>query len=140
MIRILLAEDNVADVILVQHALAEYRIAHELHLAKDGAEALAFLARLGRPGQPPCPDLLLLDLNLPKVDGAQVLTKFRQHPECARTPVIIVTSSDAERDRARLAALGIARYFRKPTDLAAFLPLGAVVREVVGTAEVDRSG
>ncbi len=131
MTQILLAEDNPGDVFLVQHALEEHGIEHELHVVTDGAEALAYLAQMGAAGSVPCPDLLLLDLNLPKVDGPQVLTEFRQHPECAQTPVIVVSSSNAERDRARITALGIARYFRKPTDLTAFLQLGAVVREVV---------
>lgn len=135
--QILLAEDNPGDVLLVQRALEEHGIEHELQVAKDGAEALTYLARMGQPGQPPCPDLLLLDLNLPKVDGPQVLTKFRQHPECAQTPVIIVSSSEALRERTRLAALGIARYFRKPLDLTEFLQLGAVVREVVEGVELS---
>ena len=126
--QILLVEDNPGDVFLVQQALEEHQIEHKLQVAKDGAEALDLLARMG---QPPCPDFLLLDLNLPKVDGSQVLTAFRQHPQCAETPVIVVSSSDALRDRTRLTALGIAHYFRKPTDLEAFLHLGAVVREVV---------
>lgn len=129
--QILLAEDNPGDVFLVQQALEEHEIEHELQVAKDGAEALDLLARMGKPGQPPCPDLLLLDLNLPKVDGPQVLTEFRKHPQCAQTPVIIVSSSDALRDLARLTALGVSNYFRKPTDLVAFLQLGAVVRAVI---------
>lgn len=131
--QILLAEDNPGDVFLVQRALETYHIEHQLHVVKDGAEALDYLTRMGTVGRVPCPDLLLLDLNLPKVDGPQVLKHFRQHPECAQTPVIVVSSSNAERDRARLAPLGISGYFRKPTDLEAFLQLGAVVQEVVGT-------
>lgn len=134
MMQILLAEDNVADVLLVQQALEEHQIEHQLHVVKDGAAALDFLARMGTTDQLPCPDLLLLDLNLPKVDGAQVLAKFRQHPEGAQTPVIVVTSSDAQRDRELMASLGIARYFLKPSDLEAFMRLGAVVREVVKEA------
>ena len=131
MLRILLAEDNIADVLLVQKALEEHRIAHELHVVRDGAEALAFLARMGQ-GQLPCPDVVLLDLNLPKVDGSTVLSAFRRYPQCVDTPVVVVTSSDAELDRARMAELGATRYFKKPTDLDAYLQLGAVVREVAG--------
>ena len=74
----------------------------------------------------------LLDLNLPKVDGPQVLREFRKHPECSDTPVIVITSSDAREDRARMEELRVARYFRKPSDYGAFLRLGAVVREVAG--------
>jgi CheY-like chemotaxis protein len=85
-------------------------------------------------GGGPCPDVILLDLNLPKADGATVLAEFRKREECAHTPVIIVTSSDAQADRARVAKLGVTRYFRKPTDLNAYLQLGAIVREAAEKA------
>jgi CheY-like chemotaxis protein len=131
MLHIFLAEDSQGDVFLVQQALRKHNISHELYVARDGEQALDFVARMGKPGGAPCPDLILLDLNLPKVDGPQILSEFRQHPECASTPVIVVTSSDAPKDRARMDELGINRYFLKPLDLDAFLQLGAVVREVV---------
>jgi CheY-like chemotaxis protein len=137
MLHILLAEDNLGDVLLVQRALKEHHIANELHVVKDGGEALAFVSRMGKPGGPPCPDVFLLDLNLPKIDGAEILTEFRKHPACTETPVIAVTSSDAPKDRAKMMALGVDRYFKKPSDLRAFLALGALVREVLaakGTA------
>jgi chemotaxis family two-component system response regulator Rcp1 len=134
MLNILLAEDNRGDILLVQRALDEHHIEHELHVVRDGEEALAAVSTMGQPGHMRCPDLMLLDLNLPKVDGPEVLTQFRKHPACARTPVVVITSSDAGRDRSRMAALGIARYFRKPTDLDEFMELGAVVRELVGEA------
>jgi chemotaxis family two-component system response regulator Rcp1 len=130
-LRILLAEDNLGDVLLVQEALKSHKIPHELHVVRDGDEALAIIEHMGEPDGIPCPDLMLLDLNLPKVDGAEVLGRFRKHPQCAETPVIVITSSDAHRDRERMAQFGIARYFRKPSDLSAFLKLGAVVAEVV---------
>lgn len=130
-VRILLAEDNPGDILLVEQALDEYQVPHELHVVRDGDEALAFVARMGTAGGVPCPDLMLLDLNLPKVDGPEILTEFRKHPECTHTPVIVVTSSDTQRDRARVEGLNVSRYFRKPSDLAAFLQLGAVVKEVV---------
>ncbi len=131
MLHILLAEDNPGDILLVQQALIEHNVAHQLHVAQDGAEALAFIARIGLPGGSPCPDLVLLDLNLPKVDGPTVLRALRKDNHCAQIPVIVVTSSDAQRDRALVAELGASRYFRKPLDFEAFLRLGAVVREVV---------
>ncbi len=130
MLRILLAEDNPGDVLLVQQALEEYHIDHELHVVRDGGEAMEFLAHMGEPGEAACPDIVLLDLNLPKVDGHQVLSEFRKHPSCTHTPVIVVSSSDLPKDRARVAALGISRYFRKPSELDAFMLLGSVVREV----------
>jgi CheY-like chemotaxis protein len=135
-LQILLAEDNPGDVLLVQEALKSYKIPHDLHVVHDGDEALAFIEHMGEPDGMPCPDVMLLDLNLPKVDGSEVLGRFRQHPQCAETPVIVITSSDAHRDRKRMAQFGIARYFRKPSDLNAFLKLGAVVVEVIeGKAE-----
>lgn len=131
LLHILLAEDNRGDVLLVQQALVENGIQHELHVVKDGEQALRFVARMGKPGEPPCPDVFLLDLNLPRVDGPQVLREFRRHPKCTETPVIVVTSSDAPKDRGEMAALGVTRYFKKPTDLDAYMKLGAVVLEAV---------
>jgi CheY-like chemotaxis protein len=130
-LQILLAEDNPGDVLLVQEALQEHQIEHQLHVVEDGAKALEYLSQLGKSTGAPCPDVLLLDLNLPKVDGTQVLAEFRKHPECVHMPVIVITSSGAQRDRARVSELGVARYFKKPSDFDEFLRLGAVVREVV---------
>lgn len=127
---ILLIEDNPGDIFLVERALAEHRISHQLHVVKDGAEALAFVDHMGEPGEPPCPDVMLLDMNLPKIDGAEILKEFRKHPACARTPVIVMSSSDAHADRKRMAELGIDRYFKKPSNLEDFLKLGTVIREV----------
>jgi CheY-like chemotaxis protein len=128
---ILLAEDNVGDILLVQQALEEHRSPHNLHVVRDGAQALAFVDRLGAPDGGICPDIVLLDLNLPKVDGPVVLAELRKQPQCAHTPVIVITSSDAPRDRERMAQFGIARYFKKPSDLDAFMELGAIVRGIV---------
>jgi CheY-like chemotaxis protein len=129
-LHIFLAEDNQADVTLIRHALAVHGIQHQLHVAKDGETALQFVSCMGTQGCPPCPDLLLLDLNLPKVDGTEVLAEFRRHPSCAKTPVIVVSSSGAARDRARVTALGIDCYFQKPSDLDEFLKLGEIVKGV----------
>jgi len=132
-LQILLAEDNFGDVLLVKQALTEHRIPHELHVVKDGDEALEFLDGMGEAGKPPCPDVLLLDLNLPKVDGPQVLQAFRKHPACAETPVVVVTSSDAPADRKRAQALGATAYFKKPYDFSEFMRLGTVVKQVVAS-------
>jgi CheY-like chemotaxis protein len=130
-IRIFLAEDNPADVDLVREALREYKVDHELWLASDGQEARRFIERMGTVPESPCPDLILLDLNLPLVSGHELIALFRQHPTCVHTPIIVVTSSDSWRDREQSAKLG-ARYFRKPSELTEFLELGAVVREAAG--------
>jgi chemotaxis family two-component system response regulator Rcp1 len=129
---ILLLEDNPGDILLVQKALQKHHIRHRLHVIRDGEEALAYVARIGKPGGEPLPDLVLLDLNLPKADGAQILSAVRRHPDCAELPVIVVSSSGGLRDRARMAQLGITRYFRKPLDFEEFMKIGAIVEEVVG--------
>jgi CheY-like chemotaxis protein len=131
LLQILVAEDNYADVILFQEALQYHHIEHQLYIAADGQAALDFVARIGTSPATPCPDVMLLDLNLPKVDGPAILQEFRKHPECEHTPVIVVTSSDADKDRAKVAAFQVTRYFRKPSDFDAFMELGAIVREVV---------
>ena len=130
-IRIFLAEDNPADVDLVREALREYKIEYELWLASDGQEAKRFIESMGTAPEAPCPDLILLDLNLPLVSGHELIALIRQHPGCVRTPIIVVTSSDSRKDREQSAEFG-ARYFRKPSELGEFLELGAVVREAAG--------
>jgi CheY-like chemotaxis protein len=130
-LKVLLAEDNRGDVLLVREALAEHGIPADLFVMRDGGEALDYISRIGELDRTPCPDLVLLDLNLPKVDGLDILAEFRKHPQCTHTPVIVISSSDAPRDRERAGALGVTRYFRKPSDLDEFLKLGSVVREVI---------
>jgi CheY-like chemotaxis protein len=129
-IHILVVEDNPGDVLLIQQALDEYGVAYDMHVIHDGAEAVSYLADIGRTGKR-CPDLFLLDLNLPKMDGSEVLTAIRKNDDCAATPVIVISSSDTERDRARIEGLNVSRYFKKPFDLSGFMRLGGLVREVV---------
>lgn len=132
MLHILLAEDNRGDVLLVRQALDDHSIDYQLHIVHDGAQAIDFIQRMGLDGQVPFPDIMLLDLNLPKAEGQQILSAFHKRPECSATPVIVVSSSDAPRDRARMAELGVAHYFRKPSELDEFMRLGALIRETVG--------
>jgi two-component system, chemotaxis family, response regulator Rcp1 len=127
---ILLFEDNPGDIFLVQEALQKHHIRHPLHVIQDGEEALVYVARIGEPGGEPLPDIVLLDLNLPRADGGQILSAIRRHPVCARVPVIVVSSSSTPKDQARMTQLGISRYFRKPIDFDEFMQLGVVVREV----------
>jgi CheY-like chemotaxis protein len=130
-LKILLVEDNPGDVLLVRRALDKQPVEHELHAMRDGLEAALFIERAGQPGAPPCPDLFLLDLNLPKRDGYELLVLLRAHPVCGDKPVIIITSSDSEKDRRRAMEGGATRYFKKPSDLDEFMKLGALVREVL---------
>jgi two-component system, chemotaxis family, response regulator Rcp1 len=134
-VHVLIAEDNPADVLLVREALGAHNIPHELQIVTNGEEAMDFVTRMGKPGEAPCPDILLLDLNLPRIDGQEVLREFRLHPGCATTPVIVLSSSDRPADRETVSALGVARYFRKPTRFDAFMKLGAIVKEALGETE-----
>jgi CheY-like chemotaxis protein len=130
-IHVLLAEDNEGDVFLVQEALRFHKLEFQLHVARDGLAATRYIERLGHTPDAPCPDVFLLDLNLPKADGHDILNSLRAHPTCSKVPVIVVTSSDAPNDRRRAELLGASHYFRKPSDLTRFMALGALIREVV---------
>ena len=127
---ILLAEDNPADVMLVEVALKEHAIDCELLVMRDGEEALRFFRQLDADPNAPAPDLVLLDLHLPKHDGEEVIRGLRRSACCAETPVVVMSSSDSPKDRAD-AARHSARYFRKPAGLEAFMELGAVVKQVL---------
>lgn len=130
-LNILIAEDNSGDVLLVRESLERHQIEHELYVVQDVQDAVEFLVRMGELHEVPCPDLMLIDLNLPKGDGSTVLNELRKHPECATVPVIVLTSSDSRKDRERMARMGINHYFRKPTEYEEFMELGVIVKEVV---------
>ena len=128
---IFLAEDNGPDVLLVQEALDAHDLTYDLVIVEDGEEAFRYLDRLDSGDAEKCPDLILLDLNLPRRSGTEILARLRTSPKCANTPVVVLTSSDSPRDRAIAKDLGAAGYFRKPADLEIFLSLGGVVKEVL---------
>jgi CheY-like chemotaxis protein len=130
-IRILLAEDNDGDIFLVRRALDKHIGPYQLLLAKDGEEALQVLECANADLNAPCPDFALLDLNLPRCSGIQILERLRKTPRCAEIPVIVFTSSDCARDIAEAFRVGANRYFQKPTDLAGFMKLGEMVREIL---------
>jgi two-component system, chemotaxis family, response regulator Rcp1 len=122
LINILLVEDNPADVRLTQEALKEAANATtRLHVAGDGVEALEFLHREGEFASAPRPDLMLLDLNLPRVDGRQVLAEVKGDPDLRRIPVVILTTSPSEDDILHAYDQHVNSYIRKPVDLDAFL-------------------
>jgi two-component system response regulator len=120
-IDVLLVEDNRDDVELTLHALQAAKIRNRVHVARDGAEALDFLFRRGEYQNVPTPDLILLDLNLPKVDGREILEEIKRDERLGRIPVIVVTSSQAEEDVARSYRLHANAYVTKPIDPAVFL-------------------
>ena len=110
----------------------------QLRIATNGQEALRYLQDLAASRKPSCPALVLLDLNLPKVDGFAVLRHIRTNSPCTRTPVVVVSSSTAESDREAVRRLGADEYFQKPTDLSAYMQLTEVVRRILGPAEENR--
>jgi CheY-like chemotaxis protein len=127
-IRLLVAEDNAADVYLLKVALEEKGVAFTMDVLSDGAEAMA---RVAAPLEAEPPDLVLLDLNLPKHDGREILAAMRANPGFRDVPVAVLTSSESPRDRTDAQRLGATIYLRKPSDLDEFLRLGDVIRRLV---------
>jgi len=120
-VEILLVEDNPGDVDLTIEALEEGRVANHLSVVEDGAEALAFLRREEPYQDAPRPDLVLLDLNLPGVDGFEVLTLVKQDEQLKKIPIIVMTTSDAEHDILKSYNLHANAYVTKPLDVEEFI-------------------
>jgi CheY-like chemotaxis protein len=120
-IEILLVEDNAADVRLTQEALREGKVKNRMSVARDGVEALQFLRREGQFAQVPRPDLILLDLNLPRMDGRQVLAEIKADDDLRLIPVVVLTTSSAELDIVKSYALHANCYITKPVDLEQFV-------------------
>lgn len=114
--QILLVEDNPGDVRLTEEAFKQGRIENDLHVVSDGTDALEFLYRRGEYEDAPRPDLILLDLNLPRKDGEDVLEELKADPELRSIPVIVLTSSRAEEDVVRSYELHANAYLTKPVD------------------------
>src|SRR5271166_6621749 len=127
-IDILLVEDSPADVRLTREALKEAKVLNTLHVVPDGEVAMAFLLKQGQYAGGPSPDLILLDLNLPKKDGRQVLAEIKEDENLKRIPVVVLTTSRAEEDVVRTYNLHANAYVTKPVDLTQFL-------EVIRTIE-----
>jgi CheY-like chemotaxis protein len=120
-VEILLVEDSPGDIRLTQEALRDSKISNNLHVVMDGEEALAFLKKEGKFSEKPLPDLILLDLNLPKKDGREVLAEIKQDERFKRIPVVILTISEAEEDIYKSYNLHANCYITKPVDLEQFL-------------------
>ena len=127
-LEILLVEDNPADVRLTQEAFKEGKIVNTLNVTKDGVEAMAYLRREGAYRNASKPDLILLDLNLPRKDGREVLAEIKADPDLKRIPVVILTTSRAEMDIVKTYNLHANCYVVKPVDLDQFM-------RVIGTIE-----
>jgi CheY-like chemotaxis protein len=120
-VEILLVEDNAGDHRLTQEALREGKVYNNLHWAKDGVEALDFLHRRGKHAKAPRPDLILLDLNLPRKDGREVLSEIKNDEDLKTIPVVILTTSQAEEDVVKSYHLHANCYVTKPVDLEKFI-------------------
>ena len=127
---ILLVEDNPADLFLIRQALVLNEVESQIFVASDGDEALRLIHDIDS-GELPCPDLIVLDVNLPKVSGFRVLERLRASPKCHPRPVAILTSSDSPTDREEAARLGASRYIRKPTQLDQFMQIGRDLKELL---------
>jgi len=121
LVEILLVEDNPSDVVLTRIAMKQCKIANQLHVAGDGVEALNFLRREGKYADAPRPDLILLDLNLPRMDGRQLLAAVKEDHTLRTIPVVVLTTSDAERDVMKSYSLHANAYVTKPLDMGEFI-------------------
>ena len=113
---------------LIRHSLKQHAPQSRLVVINDGHKAFDFLDELDAGGDVPCPSLVVLDLNLPKRSGRDVLKRIRVSSRCREIPVVVFSSSDAEKDKREAAQFGANHYITKPTDLDAFLNIGAVLK------------
>jgi CheY-like chemotaxis protein len=126
-IEVLLVEDDPGDELMTREAFDEHKISNRLHIVRDGEEALDFLFHRGEHRHAPKVDLILLDLNLPKYDGRQVLERIRADPDLTHVPVVILTTSSSEEDILRSYKLHANAYVTKPVDVNDFI---AAVRQI----------
>jgi CheY-like chemotaxis protein len=129
-LRVLLAEDNPADVILIREALASRFDQVELAVREDGEQMIRTIEELER-GETPRPDVILMDLGLPRVTGDVALARWKRCAFSGEVPVVVVSSSDAAGDRATASRLGARSYFRKPSDYDEFMKLGDLVGAIL---------
>lgn len=127
---IVLVEDNSADVVLVRRALETYGVQGEITVLTDGEKAIHFIEMMDASAAQ-CPALAIIDLNLPKRSGSEVIQALRQSQRFGALPIIVLSSSGAQRDRADAVRLGVDRYVAKPTLLDEFMNVGAVFREMI---------
>jgi len=127
--QVLLVEDNADDVELTLEALGESKIRMDVHVVENGLAALEFLRRQGRYAEKPRPDLVLLDLNLPKMDGREVLREIREDPDLTDLPVVVLTTSSAEEDICKVYKLHANCYITKPVD---FMQFAEIVKKIEG--------
>jgi CheY-like chemotaxis protein len=121
MIQILLVEDDPGDIVITREAFADHKVRNHLSVVSDGESAMSFLRRKGDYADAPRPDLILMDLNLPRKSGHEVLAEIKADPDLRRIPVVVLTTSDAEEDVLRSYDLHANAYVTKPVDFDCFL-------------------
>ncbi len=126
-IEILLVEDNEGDILLTKKAFEKGKIMNQLHVTRDGEEALDFLFKRGNFENAPTPDMILLDLNMPKLNGQEVLKTIKENPALKCIPVIVLTTSNADEDILKSYQLHASSYIRKPVDFKQF---GEVIQKL----------
>lgn len=126
-IDVLLVEDDPGDVLMTREAFKDNKLANRLSVVSDGVDAMAFLRKEDQYAGSPTPDLVLLDLNLPRMDGREVLAAMKSDPELRRIPVVVLTTSEAEEDVLRSYSLHANAYVTKPVDFQSFIE---VVRKI----------
>ena len=115
----------------MKEAIEHYKVPVEIHLVQDGEAAIRLIEQMEANHDLPCPELILLDLNLPKKTGREVLLRLKASERCKHVPVVVMTSSDSLKDRTEMAALGAVRFFRKPPDYESFLMIGDTLNQVL---------
>ena len=128
-VQMLLVEDNPGDVRLTKETLKDAKLIVDLHVVEDGVEAMAFLRQEGKYASAPRPDLVLLDLNLPKKDGREVLAEIKQDPDLRRIPVVVLTISSAEEDILKSYNLHANAYVNKPLNLEQFAKITRAIED-----------
>ena len=136
----MIVEDNRADVFLIRESIGLAKVDADLYVVQDGEQAIEFLDWADRDPVAPQPSLVILDLNLPKRPGREVLVEMHHTAHFRNTPVLVVTSSDSERDREEMAKLGAKAYFRKPSQYDHFMKLGDLVKKMLEEPAGPASG
>jgi CheY-like chemotaxis protein len=133
-IRIAVVEDNPTDIYLLQKVLERAQLHFVIDHLEDGEEALLFLLRQGKHLQAPIPDLIILDLNMPRMSGAELITRIRKDPILQTIPVMVLSTSDTLEDKRQMAELGVVLYLTKSSKLTDYYAIGETIKEFLTTA------
>jgi CheY-like chemotaxis protein len=133
-IRIAVVEDNPTDIYLLQKVLERVQLHFVIDHLEDGEEALLFLLRQGKHLQAPIPDLIILDLNMPRMSGAELINRIRKDPTLQTIPVMVLSTSDTLEDKRQMAELGVVLYLTKSSKLTDYYAIGETIKEFLTTA------